>query len=363
MSTQKVLFIDRDGTLIVEPADQQIDSLEKLELIEGVMPALLRLRDAGYRFVIVSNQDGLGTAGYPRETYEVPQAKMMRLFSSQGITFDDVLICPHFPADGCTCRKPHLGLVRGWLTSGKVDFARSAVIGDRATDLELARNMGVQGFRLATDGVQGTREGLSWAGIAQALLAQPRAARVTRKTRETDIEVSVNLDGEGRSKIATGIGFFDHMLEQIAKHGGMDLDVRVAGDLHIDEHHTIEDTALALGEAIRRAAGDKFGIERYSFVLPMDEARANVSLDFSGRAYFVFEGQFPRLGVGGMPSELVPHFFKSLSDAAGLTLHMSIQGENAHHMIEALFKATARALRLALRPSGTASLPSTKGTL
>jgi len=352
MSQTKILFIDRDGTLIAEPPDEQIDSIEKFALLPGAIPALLALRDAGWRLVMITNQDGLGTKSYPKKKWDLIQTLLMGVLESQGVVFEDVLVCPHRAADACECRKPRLGLVREYLADAGWDRSRSAVIGDRETDLTLARNMGLRGIKFS-----------SWAKIAKQLLGQRRTASVERNTKETRIRVDVDLDGDGTAKIKTGIGFFDHMIEQLAKHGGFDLSLDVNGDLHIDEHHTVEDVGLALGAALKKALGDKIGVGRYGFTAPMDETLASAALDLSGRAYFKFDGRFPREAVGGLPTELVPHFFRSLSDALGATLHLSVRGENAHHMVEACFKATGRALRQAVRRGERGGLPSTKGTL
>ncbi|MFH1725430.1 MAG: bifunctional histidinol-phosphatase/imidazoleglycerol-phosphate dehydratase HisB [Elusimicrobiota bacterium] len=357
MGLQKILFLDRDGTLIREPADEQVDSLEKLELVDGVIGALLKLRDHGYRFVMVSNQDGLGTSHYPREDYEKVQAAVLRLFGSQGIRFDAVHICPHRPQDGCPCRKPNLGMVRDYIGRGDLDIGRSCVIGDRDTDLEMAKNMGLRGFRL------GAGEDSGWEAVAARLIAEPRTGHAERSTKETRISVAVDLDGPGGCDISTGIGFFDHMLEQLSKHGGFALALRAEGDLRVDEHHTVEDAALCIGEALKQALGDKTGIGRYGFLLPMDEAEAQVSIDLSGRGSLSFKGSFPRERVGELPTELVPHFFGSLAHAMGATMHIKVEGENAHHMVEACFKGVARALRTALARSEGADIPSTKGTL
>ena len=354
---QRVLFIDRDGTLIVEPPDQQIDSLRKVQLVEGVVPALLRLRDAGYTFVMVSNQDGLGTASFPESAFREPHEFLRRLLSSQGVTFAAEFICPHFELDACACRKPRTGLLDDYLRSHPIDRADSYVIGDRDTDLELARNLGIGAFRLATEA-----EGQSWSDIARRLASRQRVGSVTRRTKETDVSVDVNLDRESPVSVATGLGFFDHMLEQIARHGGFSLQLTCKGDLHIDEHHTVEDCALALGEAVRKALGDKRGIQRYGFLLPMDEALAQVAVDLSGRPYFVFEGRFGRDQVGQLPTELVPHFFRSLADTLGAAINLKVTGENTHHQIEACFKAVGRALRQAIRITDV-ELPSTKGAL
>jgi imidazoleglycerol-phosphate dehydratase/histidinol-phosphatase len=350
------LFIDRDGTLIEEPPDEQVDSLAKIRFMPGVFAALARLKHAGYRFVIVTNQDGLGTESFPRERFEEPQRFMVEAFASQGIAFDAVLVCPHRWDEGCSCRKPATGLVAPWLSGQPLDVTCSAVIGDRDTDMELASRLGVPGLRVRR---HGTPEE-TWAGVVRTLTE--RRAQVSRHTRETRIEASVNLDATGPVCIATGIGFFDHMLEQIARHGGFALQLRCEGDLHVDEHHTVEDCALALGEALRRALGGKLGLTRYGFLLPMDEAEAHVALDLSGRPWLTFEGRFNREAVGGLPTELVPHFFRSLSDALGAALHIKVTGENSHHMIEACFKGVGRALRQALRREGD-ELPSTKGVL
>jgi imidazoleglycerol-phosphate dehydratase / histidinol-phosphatase len=350
------LFIDRDGTLVAEPADEQIDALEKINFLPGVFAALTALKRAGYRFVMVSNQDGLGSASFPRADFERCHEFILRSFASQDISFDAVCICPHRAADGCDCRKPGIGLLRDWLARQPLDAAHSAVIGDRDSDMQLAANLGVRGLRIR----HGTVSGESWPELVRTLLA--RRADLTRRTRETVVEVAVELDGDGATTIATGLGFFDHMLEQLAKHGGFGLRLKCQGDLHIDEHHTVEDCALALGEALRRALGDKAGIGRYGFLLPMDEAEAEVAVDLSGRAYFAFDGSFNRAQIGALPTELVPHFFRSLCDALGCALHLRVRGENTHHMIEACFKGVGRALRPALRRDGL-ELPSTKGVL
>lgn len=352
----KVLFIDRDGTLIEEPADEQVDALSKVRFVPGVFAALGRLQSAGFRLVMVTNQDGLGTASFPTDDFEGPQRFILDAFVTQGIEFDEIFICPHRRDDGCECRKPKIALVEEWVKTKNVDLKGSAMIGDRDTDMEFADNLGVRAMRFSLTGPPETR----WPGIASALLA--RKATVERVTRETRIQVAVNLDSEGPVQISTGIGFFDHMLEQIAKHGGFALTLKCEGDLHIDEHHTIEDSALALGEALRKALGDKRGIQRFGFLLPMDEARAQIAIDLSGRAYSVFEGRFGRDQVGGLPTELVPHFFRSLADALGAALHVSITGDNTHHQVEACFKGVGRALRMAFRREG-ADLPSTKGVL
>jgi imidazoleglycerol-phosphate dehydratase/histidinol-phosphatase len=353
--TRRILFIDRDGTLIVEPPDEQVDSLEKLELIEDVIPALLALKAAGYEFVIVSNQDGLGGDGYPAEHYETVQEKMIRLFASQGIEFSAVHVDPHFEHEQSPNRKPGIGMVLDYLKSGELDLTDSWVIGDRDTDLELAKNMGIGGIKLDPASED-------WASIAHRLANRPRQAEVSRKTNETDIRVFVDLDAAGGNKVDTGIGFFDHMLDQLASHGGFRLELGCSGDLEIDEHHTVEDCALALGQALDTALGDRRGIGRYGFLLPMDESLAQVAVDLSGRPAFTFEAQFPRDRVGELSTEMVRHFFASLSQALRAALHLRVSGENTHHMIEALFKGAGRALRPALARQGN-ELPSTKGAL
>ncbi|MGY0559636.1 bifunctional histidinol-phosphatase/imidazoleglycerol-phosphate dehydratase HisB [Luteimonas sp. A277] len=358
MSTP-ILFIDRDGTLIEEPEDFQIDAYHKLRFVPGVIPALLKLRDAGYEFVMVSNQDGLGSESYPQADFDGPHALMMQVLESQGITFREVLIDTSWPEDNLPTRKPGIGLALHYLRERLFDPGRSAMVGDRDTDNAFAANMGIRGFQLRTEQFGGEWD---WAGIAHELADAPRRAEVRRDTRETQVRIRVDLDLVAEPRVSTGLPFYDHMLEQIGKHGGFALEVETTGDLHIDEHHTVEDTALALGQALREALGDKRGIGRYGFTLPMDEALASVALDFSGRPWLVFEGEFRREKVGDLPTELVPHFFRSLSDAARLNLHLSVRGDNDHHKIEAAFKALARALRQAIRREGK-ELPSTKGAL
>lgn len=353
---KRIAFLDRDGTLIMEPADNQVDRLDKVQLVPGVIPALLKLRAAGFEFVMVTNQDGLGTPGFPEADFRLVQDFVLELFASQGIEFLEIFICPHTETDACRCRKPRSGHVGDFFERVTVDRTNSVVIGDRKTDVELGTNLSVPAIRIDPTHPH------AWTRIVRGLVGQPRVATVKRETRETKICVDVDLDHEGPIQVSTGIGFFDHMLEQVAKHGGFSLRLQCDGDLHVDEHHTVEDTALTLGEALRDALGDKRGIARFGFLLPMDESLAQVALDLSGRPYAVFEGTFGRNEVGGLPTEMVPHFFRSLAESLGASLHLSVRGENTHHMVEGCFKATGRALRQAIRLEGEA-LPSTKGTL
>jgi imidazoleglycerol-phosphate dehydratase/histidinol-phosphatase len=358
MSGVRVLFLDRDGTLNEEPPDEQVDSLEKIKLLPGVIPALLDLKRAGFTFVMVTNQDGLGTESLPRDKFELAHQFILALFASQGITFDRVFVCPHFKREDCACRKPKTGMVDEFVRANPIDRAHSFMVGDRDTDLEFAGGLGIEGIRVRADGT----EAESWRAIAQRILGAARHASVRRTTKETDVVVELNLSREGPSIVSTGLGFFDHMLEQIARHGGFALNISCKGDLQIDEHHTVEDCALALGTALRDALGDKRGIARYGFLLAMDEAEAQVALDISGRPYFVWEGRFNRERVGDLPTELVPHFFRSFAESLGAALHVTVRGENTHHMIEACFKGVGRSLRQAIRLEGN-ELPSTKGVL
>lgn len=354
MSGRKILFIDRDGTLIEEPADEQVDTIEKIRLVPHVIAALQRLLADGYELVMVSNQDGLGSSAFPQRDFDGPHAFIVDLFASQGIEFCETFICPHLPADQCDCRKPKAGLLTRFLAANTLDLERCAVIGDRDTDLGLAEAVGVRGLLL--------NETLDWREIARQLTMLPRSAHVVRRTKETNIDVRLELDREDGQSIRTGIGFFDHMLEQIAKHAGFSLQLRCDGDLDVDDHHSIEDVALALGEALRGALGDKRGIGRYGFTVPMDETLANVAIDISGRPAFRMQADFGREMVGGLATEMVGHFFQSLAQSLGAAIHIEVAGENAHHMVEACFKGVGRALRPALRRDGR-ELPSTKGTL
>ncbi len=357
-----VLFVDRDGTLIEEPEDFQVDSYAKVALVPGVIPAMLRLRDAGWQFVMVTNQDGLGTEAFPQEDFEGPQRLLLQILSSQGITFRDVVIDVTLQQDEAPTRKPRTGLMTGLLKDRTIDWDRSVMVGDRLTDREFADNLGIPAYLLASRTGDAGADGVDWERIAHELVTRPRTARVERVTSETAIRVAVDLDRAGPSHIATGVGFLDHMLDQLARHGGFSLDVTCDGDLHIDEHHSVEDVAIAVGGAIREALGDKRGIGRYGFTAPMDEAQATAALDLSGRPFFVFQASFDRERVGDLPTEMVEHFWRSFADAMRCTLHLRIEPGNAHHQVEVGFKAVARALRQALAREGT-DLPSTKGTL
>jgi imidazoleglycerol-phosphate dehydratase / histidinol-phosphatase len=355
---KKVLFIDRDGTLIEEPEDFQVDSIEKVRLVRDVIPALLELSQHGYRFVMVSNQDGLGTPSFPQDAFAAAHEHSLQLFTSQGVSFDEIFVCPHLPDDNCECRKPRTGLLTRYLAATDINLSKSAVIGDRATDMELASRMGVRGLLVNADNAAA----MNWEQIVELLCHSERVAQVRRSSNETRISVAVNLDSSKAVEINTGIGFYDHMLEQLARHGGFGLIMNCEGDLNVDEHHTVEDTAICLGNAIREALANKFGIGRYGFLLPMDESAAKVALDLSGRAAFQFTANFPRNHVGELSTEMVEHFFRSLSESLGAALHIEVQGENTHHMVEACFKSVGRALRQAITRSGT-ELPSTKGVL
>lgn len=351
---QKILFIDRDGTLIEEPFDFQVDSLDKIKLTAGVIPALLQLSKAGFRFVMVSNQNGIGTPSFPEEDFSICHEFTLDLFTSQGIVFDEIFICPHMPEDNCCCRKPKLGLLEQFMQKTPINKADSWVIGDRDSDRALADNLGIKFLPVSQEH--------GWAKITQTILNQQRTATLNRATKETDISLTITLDEDQRSAITTPLPFFNHMLEQIAKHGGFNLELHASGDVEVDDHHLIEDTAITLGEALKQALGDKWGINRYGFTLPMDEALASIAIDISGRGFCDFKGVFTREFIGGMATEMVPHFFQSLACALGATIHLQVTGKNTHHMVEACFKSLGRALRQACIKTNNA-LPSTKGIL
>ena len=374
---KRALFIDRDGTLVIEPpVDYQLDSLEKLEFYPKVFRNLYFIRkQLDFEFVMVTNQDGLGTDSFPEDTFWPAHNKMLKTLEGEGIRFDDILIDRSFPEENSPNRKPRTGMLGRYL-SGEYDLANSYVIGDRLTDMQLAVNLGAKGIWLRSDDSEAQQLLMEntaispvlitddWDRITEYLFAGERRATVRRTTKETDIFVEVNLDGHGRTEISTGLGFFDHMLDQIGKHSGMDLTVRVKGDLEVDEHHTIEDTAIALGEALSKALGDKRGIERYGYCLPMDDCLCSVALDFGGRPWLVWDAAFHREKVGDMPTEMFLHFFKSLSDAARMNLNIKAEGTNEHHKIEGIFKALARSIKMAIRRDiYRYELPSTKGAL
>lgn len=386
---KKLLFIDRDGTLIVEPpVTEQVDTFEQIEFLPKVIQNLSFIRHKlDYDFIIVSNQDGLGTESYPEDRFNAINDLVMKVFHTEGVDFDEVYFDKHKPEDNAPTRKPGTGMLTKFIEGNctEYDLANSFVIGDRISDIELAHNLGCKGILLAQNGtVDECREWLwenvnkdggalindcalvaeNWDAVTAFLFAGERVAEVDRKTKETDIHIKVDLDGTGRSDISTGLGFFDHMLEQIAKHSGMDLTINVKGDLNVDEHHTIEDTGIALGECINKALGDKRGIGRYGFCLPMDDCLCQVALDFGGRPWLVWDAQFHREKVGDMPTEMFLHFFKSFSDSAKINLNIKAEGENEHHKIEGIFKALARSLKMAInRDIHHFELPSSKGLL
>jgi histidinol-phosphatase len=355
---QKILFIDRDGTLIEEPLDEQIDSFDKLHFLPGVFKNLRFICEkTDFTLVLVSNQDGLGTSSFPENTFWPVHNFIIDTFASEGITFAAQHIDRHFLADNSPMRKPGVGMLTEYLDINRYDLAASYVIGDRETDAQLAQNLGCKSLILGKDG-------MSWDKIAEIVFAGERTAEMHRTTKETDVYVKLDLNGTGKCDICTGLGFFDHMLEQIGKHGMLDITVRVKGDLHVDEHHTIEDTALTLGECLGKALGDKRGIERYGYSLPMDDCLCQVALDFGGRPWLVWQADFQREKIGEMPTEMFMHFFKSLSDSAKMNLHIKAEGQNEHHKIEGIFKALARALKMAVkRDVQHFELPSTKGSL
>ena len=373
---KRALFIDRDGTLVIEPpVDYQLDSFDKLEFYPKVIRNLYFIRkQLDFEWVMVTNQDGLGTPSFPEETFWPVHNLIMKTLKGEGVVFEDILIDRSFPEDNSPNRKPRTGMLGKYL-SGDYDLENSYVIGDRPTDMELAYNLGAKGIWLHE--ADDTDEELlarmpqrpvlitsDWDRISEFLFAGERIAEVKRTTKETDIDVRINLNGNGRCDISTGLGFFDHMLEQIGKHGGIDLTVRVKGDLYVDEHHTIEDTAIALGECLYQALGSKRGIERYGYCLPMDDCLCQVAIDFGGRAWLVWDASFRREKIGEMPTEMFLHFFKSLSDAARMNLHIRAEGENEHHKIEGIFKALARSLKMAIRRDiYHYEVPSSKGSL
>ena len=358
MKKERLLFIDRDGTIIEEPEDEQIDSFAKLKFTRGVFGSMAFIRQhLDFKFVMVSNQDGLGTDSFPEDTFWPVHNFILQTLESEGVTFDDIKIDRHFPEDNSPMRKPGTGMLTEYMDTEKYDLANSYVIGDRETDAQLAENLGCKALILG-------RDGMTWEKITEILFAGERKAQVRRTTKETDIDIRLNIDGTGKCDISTGLGFFDHMLEQIGKHGMMDLYIHTRGDLHVDEHHTIEDTALALGECLLKALGDKRGIERYGYSLPMDDCLCQVALDFGGRPWLVWDADFHREKIGEMPTEMFLHFFKSLSDAAKMNLNIKAEGQNEHHKIEGIFKALARALKMAVkRDIHHFELPSTKGML
>ena len=376
---KKVLFIDRDGTIIKEPADEQIDSFEKLEFYPKCFTYLGKIaKELDYELVMVTNQDGLGTTDYPEETFWPVQNFILKSFENEGVVFDKVFLDRTFPHENADTRKPGTGLLKAYF-SNDYDLANSFVIGDRLTDMELAKNLGAKGIfindntNLGTNEITVKREALNdvialenndWKKIYEFLKLKDRVAETTRKTNETDIYIKLNLDGTGIGNIDTGLSFFDHMLDQLARHGQMDLDIKVKGDLEVDEHHTIEDTAIALGEVFYKALGNKLGIERYGFCLPMDDCLAQVAIDFGGRNWLVWETDFNREMIGKMPTEMFNHFFKSFTDGAKANLNIKAEGTNEHHKIEAIFKAFAKAIKMAVkRDVDKMVLPSTKGVL
>ena len=374
VNKRKVLFIDRDGTIIIEPpVTFQVDSVEQIEFLPAVIRNLFFIKTKlDFEWALVTNQDGLGTDVYPQENFDVVQAKFLQILKGEGIEFDKIFVDTSFPEDNLPTRKPGTAMLTSYFTD-TYDLAGSFVVGDRITDVELAKNLGCKAIFLSNDENVLADKGLteycalqttSWDRITEFLFAGERKATVKRTTKETDILVELNLDGSGKCNISTGLKFFDHMLEQIGKHSGCDLTICVNGDLEVDEHHTIEDTALALGEAFAKALGDKRGIERYGFCLPMDDSLCSVALDFGGRPWLVYDAAFKREYVGDLPTEMILHFFKSLSDAAKMNLNIKAEGDNEHHKIEGIFKALAKSIKMAVkRDIYQYELPSTKGIL
>lgn len=377
---KKVLFIDRDGTIVLEPENYQLDALEKVEFYPKAFQYLAKIAsELDYELAMVTNQDGLGTDSFPEDTFWPTQNFILKAFENEGVLFDDIFIDRSFPEDNAPTRKPRTGMLTKYIDNPEYDLANSFVLGDRLTDVELAKNLGAKAIfindndGIGSNEISSKREELdetiilqtmSWKTIYEFLKLEARSASITRKTNETDIFIKLNLDGTGKSKIETGIAFFDHMLDQISRHGQMDLEILVKGDLEVDEHHTIEDTAIALGEVFAKALGNKLGIERYGFCLPMDDCLAQVAIDFGGRNWLVWETEFKREMVGKMPTEMFFHFFKSFSDGAKANINIKAEGTNEHHKIEAIFKAFAKAIKVAVkRDTEKMILPSTKGML
>ncbi len=374
---KKILFIDRDGTLVLEPDDEQIDSLEKLEFYPEVFTYLGKIsKELDYELVMVTNQDGLGTKSFPEEFFWPAHNKLLNSFKNEGVTFSEIFIDRSFPKDNASTRKPRTGMLTNYLDNSEYNLSESYVIGDRISDMELAKNLNSKGILINIDKIKLKEETKndfddvislktnSWSEIYSHLKLKDRVVKKKRKTNETDIVMNLNLDGKGKSKINTGISFFDHMLDQLARHGGIDLDLKINGDLDVDEHHTIEDAGITLGEAFHDALGEKIGIERYGFCLPMDDCLAQVSIDFGGRSWLVWEAEFKREMIGKMPTEMFMHFFKSFCDGAKANLNIKAEGKNEHHKIEAIFKAFARTIKQAIkRDPEKMILPSTKGNL
>lgn len=349
---RKIAFIDRDGTLVEEPSDFQVDRLDKIKWVKGAIPNLLALQKKNYELVMVTNQDGLGTSSFPTQDFDLCHDFIMNTLASQGIVFNEVLICPHLPKEQCQCRKPNLGLLTDYLH--QFDPTASFVAGDRPSDGQLAQNLGVTFFDIST---------MSWDQIAKQLFSKNRQAQIQRQTKETKIELDLVFDGLGESSISTGLPFYDHMLEQIAKHSGISTRLECVGDLHVDDHHTVEDVAIALGQGLKKALGDRFGIQRYGFLLPMDEVLVHCAIDLSGRPFSQVTGSFNSSSVGGFATEMVPHFFKSLSQNLGASIHIEVKNSgNTHHQVEACFKSFALCLKQAVQVTGS-SLASTKGVL
>jgi imidazoleglycerol-phosphate dehydratase / histidinol-phosphatase len=361
---KKVLFIDRDGTIIEEPADEQVDSVEEFRFLPGVITALSKIaKETDYELVMVTNQDGLGTTAFPEETFWPSHNKMLQILKGEGVEFAEIFIDRTFPEDNAPTRKPGTAMLTRYLSQG-IDLQTSYVIGDRITDLQLAENLGCNAIYIKDEPHPlSSFNSTDWNDIYKYLKSIPRKARIQRKTKETSIELEINLDGSGKGSISTGLGFFDHMLEQVQKHGGIDLTIKAAGDLNVDQHHTIEDVAIALGEGVFSALGSKKGTERYGFLLPMDDSLARIAIDFGGRPWLIWNVKFAREMVGKIPSEMFFHFFKSFSDSSKCNLNIKADGDNDHHKIEAIFKAFAKSLRMAVEKTDNFNLPSTKGTL